>query len=241
MLKYFLIYFSLFLVVSGFAQDTIVKRNNEKIIAKVLEVNQQEVKYKQFTFQDGPTYIVSKSEIKSIRYSNGSKEVFSIAAPAAESKKTAGMMQPKDDYWYYYNDKVIAEPVMLETAEKLKDPKVHHFIKKTRSYVALKQGAKISSITLAAGSLLVLTGIINFKNTAGLAAAAAPTKGGPRGGNKAAQTALVNTRKANAGKVFLGAVGAAALSLTFKFGEKKNAHLVCDLFNLSANSSDYSH
>ena len=232
---------SLIIAVRSFAQDTLVKQNNEKIITKVLEVNQQEVKYKLFSFLDGPTYIISKGEVKSITYSNGSKELFSFTAPVSSSNtKPLNSLQPKDDHWYYYNDKVISEAVMLETAEKLKNPKIQHFIKKTRSYNSLKHGAKFSSFGLTAGSLLVLTGIVNFKNTASLAATA-NTRGGPRGSSNNARQVLQTTRRANAGKVFLGALGAGALSISFKFGEKKNAHLVCDLFNLQTTSNDYSH
>jgi hypothetical protein len=237
----FILLFSL----QGFAQDTIVKRSNEKIIAKVLEINQSEVKYKKFTFQDGPIYIALKSEIKYVLFSNGTKETFISEQAKADVNTKNILIQPKDDKWYYFNEKVISETVMLETAEKLKDKKVNHFIKKTRNYVLLKQVSKGTTVALAATSLLVLTGVVNFKNTATLSAAVAPQRGGPRGGGAArgaAQQALIKQRKANAGYVLLGAVSSAALSLTFKFGEKKNAHLVCDLYNaLAGSSNDYSH
>ena len=59
------------------AQDTIVKSNGERICAKITEVSATEVKYKKFDFQDGPTYIESKSTIQLIKYSNGSEEKIS--------------------------------------------------------------------------------------------------------------------------------------------------------------------
>ena len=236
--------FMFLFVLSSDAQDTILKRTNEKIIAKVLEVNQVEVKYKKFNFQDGPTYIVAKNDIKSIIYSNGSKEVFVSEVPKPNANNSSLLIQPKDDKWYYFNDKVISESVMLETAQKLKDKKVNNFIKKTHNYDLLKQISKGTTVALAAGSLLVLTGVVNFKNTASLAAAAAPQKGGPKGGGPrgAAQQALQKQRLSNAGYVFLGALASTALSFTFKFGEKKNAHLVCDIYNsIAGSSNDYSH
>src|ERR1035437_5511741 len=58
------------------AQDTIVKRNEEKVIAKITEVNQNEIKYKRFDYQDGPTFSVVKWELKYIVYGNGVKESF---------------------------------------------------------------------------------------------------------------------------------------------------------------------
>ena len=60
----------------GVAQDTIMKRNGDRIIAKVTEVNTTEIKYKKFNFQDGPVYIEKKFDIESITYSTGLKERF---------------------------------------------------------------------------------------------------------------------------------------------------------------------
>jgi hypothetical protein len=58
------------------AQDTIFKRNGDKLIAKITEITPQDVKYKRFDFQEGPTYIESKTAIKEIHFSNGLKEFF---------------------------------------------------------------------------------------------------------------------------------------------------------------------
>src|ERR1035437_9810916 len=58
------------------AQDTIVKRNEEKVIAKIMEVNQSDIKYKRFDYQDGPTFTVVKWELKYVVYGNGAKESF---------------------------------------------------------------------------------------------------------------------------------------------------------------------
>lgn len=68
----------LFLCVSlvGMAQDVIVKKDGNTIFAKVLEVTSKEVKYKKHTNLEGPTYTISKTEIQSINYENGEKEVF---------------------------------------------------------------------------------------------------------------------------------------------------------------------
>lgn len=57
------------------AQDVITKRNGEDIQAKILEVNQTEIKYKRFDNPEGPTFVIPKSEILIIRYENGTNEV----------------------------------------------------------------------------------------------------------------------------------------------------------------------
>lgn len=58
------------------AQDQIFKKDNTKIDAKILEINQTEIRYKLFTYQEGPTIVISKSDVAMIIYQNGSHEVF---------------------------------------------------------------------------------------------------------------------------------------------------------------------
>lgn len=58
------------------AQDFIVLRDATEIEAKVLTVESEEITYKKWDFQDGPTFHLSKQKIFYIRYSNGSKDVF---------------------------------------------------------------------------------------------------------------------------------------------------------------------
>ena len=59
-----------------FAQDIITKRDGVDIEAKVLEISDENVKYKKFDYQDGPAYNIKTSEILIIRYENGSKDIF---------------------------------------------------------------------------------------------------------------------------------------------------------------------
>lgn len=78
------------------AQDTIVKTNGNRIGAKISEVSTTEVKYKKFDFQDGPTFIESKSNIKSIKYSNGTTEEFG-------SQQTTNTLKPTESNSDYYS------------------------------------------------------------------------------------------------------------------------------------------
>jgi len=70
-----------------FAQDTITMRSGEVIQAKILEVNETEVKYKKYNYQDGPTFIVSKNRILMIKYADGSKDVFTETSAGASPAK----------------------------------------------------------------------------------------------------------------------------------------------------------
>ncbi|MDO9255828.1 MAG: hypothetical protein Q7U54_09980 [Bacteroidales bacterium] len=60
----------------AFAQDKIYKINNAVIEAKVLEINKTQIKYKKFSNQNGPAYIIPVKEISMIVYENGEKEVY---------------------------------------------------------------------------------------------------------------------------------------------------------------------
>jgi hypothetical protein len=58
------------------AGDVILKRSGEQIEAIVKEITDTEVKYKKMTNPDGVTYSVSRGNVFSITYQNGSRDVF---------------------------------------------------------------------------------------------------------------------------------------------------------------------
>lgn len=59
------------------AQDTIYKTDGNTINARVMEVTQNSVSYKKASNPDGPVYTDNRSDILSIQYQNGSRDVFS--------------------------------------------------------------------------------------------------------------------------------------------------------------------
>jgi len=58
------------------AQDVILKQDGSEIKAKVLEITDQQIKYKEFDFQDGPIRNINVSEVFMITYENGKREIF---------------------------------------------------------------------------------------------------------------------------------------------------------------------
>jgi len=62
--------------ISTHAQDKIMFIDGTEILSKVIEINNTEIKYKQFDNQNGPTIINLKKNIFIIKYENGTKEVF---------------------------------------------------------------------------------------------------------------------------------------------------------------------
>jgi hypothetical protein len=64
----------------------LVKKDSSKIQVKLLEVRTNELKYKLFSYQDGPDIIISKKDVAYVIYSNGAKEIFnSVENPITDN------------------------------------------------------------------------------------------------------------------------------------------------------------
>ena len=83
------------------AQDIIVTKDSRRIEAKVTEVNIDDVKYKVFTHQDGPTYTLLKSDIVSILYQNGNVETF-VGASSPTPANTVSTISKFQEYTEWY-------------------------------------------------------------------------------------------------------------------------------------------
>ena len=70
------------------AQDVIVKKDGSTILSKVVEISDTQVKYKKFSHLEGPTYVVSISELTSINYQNGEKENFESSQATVTQTQT---------------------------------------------------------------------------------------------------------------------------------------------------------
>lgn len=56
--------------------EQLVMRDGDLVDAKILEIGVSEIRYRKCRRDDGPEYVVSKSEVLSIRYPNGDIERF---------------------------------------------------------------------------------------------------------------------------------------------------------------------
>ena len=76
MKKACLIILTLVFAASGLkAQDIITLTSGTKVRAKVLEINPEDIKYKEFNNLDGPVITIQKNTVSEIRYANGTKTV----------------------------------------------------------------------------------------------------------------------------------------------------------------------
>lgn len=105
------------------AQDVVVKKDGSTILAKVLEVNQDNIKYKKFSNPNGPTYTLGLSDVMSVNYENGEKETFDVSATSdSESQSSQKLIERKaaGD-----NQQLIAKynaPITLNTKKQSKKP-----------------------------------------------------------------------------------------------------------------------
>ena len=103
-MKKILLILSVLCSLSAMAQDVIVKQNGDEIQCKILEVNKNEVKYKRWTNQDGPSFAEKKSEIFMIKYENGEKDMIAHSSPVSESSAVSSGMNSVDPNEYIFEE-----------------------------------------------------------------------------------------------------------------------------------------
>lgn len=128
-MKQLLVLFFLLCSATVFAQDVIVKKDGSTILSKVLEVNQNEVKYKNHNNLNGPTYTISKSELQAINYQNGAKDTFS--APVREENRY--LPNNQNDGVQQYNDNAL---MRIDKASNI-TPKTTKFLRITGTVIGL--------------------------------------------------------------------------------------------------------
>ena len=67
-----------FIQTNSFAQDTMYKVSGEEVDVKVVEISQDNVRYRNFSNLNGPIYVVPIRDIFMIKYENGEEDVFGV-------------------------------------------------------------------------------------------------------------------------------------------------------------------
>lgn len=158
------------LTVAGFvsAQDVIITIDSKKIEAKILEVSQTEIKYKEKTNPNGPTFVLATSEINTIIYENGSVSTFNHAQKSAtlpstngnadtynQSQFVAGTPITRSDKTYYMGDQHLTEDQYAQFVQK----------NCTQAYEAFTRGKKLRKTgyqLLASGLPIFAAGIVFY-------------------------------------------------------------------------------
>lgn len=87
-----------FFALAAKAQDIITLTDGTKVRAKVLEINPDDVKYKEFNNLDGPVITIQKSTVSEIRYANGTKTVISDESNAGPRTYNSSGNYRKEPY-----------------------------------------------------------------------------------------------------------------------------------------------
>ncbi len=85
----------------AFAQDNIIPKSGEQIRAKVLRVNESEIEYKLFDYQEGPMHTLLKSDVVAIVYQNGARDSFSTAQSGYDGSLNLTEKGNQDAKQYY--------------------------------------------------------------------------------------------------------------------------------------------
>jgi len=67
---------AMFCSANALAQDVILKNDGTEIKAKVVEIDDHQIKYKIYEYQDGPTRIINTYDVMTVSFENGTKELF---------------------------------------------------------------------------------------------------------------------------------------------------------------------
>jgi hypothetical protein len=216
-----LFFFALFLLFSYIplhAQDTLVKRNGEKIAGKVLEVGITELKYKRADAPDGPLYVAAKWELRYVVYAGGRKESFEDAVPSPPPVIPAeNLSLTISGPYYYFKDRRIMETDMLAIAKQRKDKKIDLMIHATQQKKFIQNTCVITGI-----GLIAVGGFLDIANTP-----RRPRRGSP------STTAASATARQNGQYMMLGGVGCELAAVYFKIDRTRHAHIVVDAYNKS--------
>ena len=169
--------FAACVAVGAFAQDLIITRDGQRLEAKVLEVSNAEVKYKEFNIQDGATFILRADEINTVVFENGSVKVFNAPSQTQSQNQTLSQANDKqpaaaveepavveetlpqvplftmDDDIYYLGDRRFTEAEYLAFVQENCQP----------AYEAFMKGAKLRKTgwqLLASGLPILTAGIV---------------------------------------------------------------------------------
>jgi hypothetical protein len=98
------------------AQDIIITSDAKKIEAKVLEISETEIRYKEADDLEGPTYVIGVPRVSSIVLSSGKVKVFG----GQQSVAQASVQEPQQ--------KPVQEPVVVDTTAQYLTPELQAYL-----------------------------------------------------------------------------------------------------------------
>lgn len=84
---FFLMMGLIFLTTSLFSQESIIKKDNSVMKVKIIEIQENSIKYKPIEFLEGPVRSISLSEVSHVVYEDGKIETFSTLPVQSTSEE----------------------------------------------------------------------------------------------------------------------------------------------------------
>jgi hypothetical protein len=99
-----------------YAQDVIVKRDGTEIESKIIKVYEEEIHYKRYNNQDGPTYIINITSLKEVKYENGDIETYveerqAVAPKGNNAKVKSEEITVRSGQYYYQGTQISTKKV----------------------------------------------------------------------------------------------------------------------------------
>ena len=135
------------------SQDLILKRNGEQVAARIMDISEGQIKFKEYTNQRGQTHFLRTAEVVLVRFQNGTERIF-------ELEEVLGEEMVQDSIAVHHNTWTLGQYQNKAHA----DAKTHY-----RAY------REASSLTFATSILATPLG--------GLVAAVGCSSAAPRDGN----------------------------------------------------------
>jgi len=205
------------------AQDSIVKRNGERTVAKVTEVNPTNIRYKRFDNPEGPLYTINKEEVNYVLYFNGTKDMFATYVHPliqGENTPTDLTIQTAGRY-YYYKTFRITEPDMHAVIKRQQDAKLNAMVKSVENKKFVQDVLTIVSIPV------FFSGLYTYE------------KNKPVRGRRGAPQAANLTAQKNGIALMLGALACDAVSISFMLDRRIHNRMIINAYNKKITLGDH--
>ena len=220
MKRFYLISLLIIRAINSFSQDTLVLRNGDISVIKLIEINPENLRYRQLDYPDGPVFTVKKEEVKFVVYKTGRKENFEgyVAPKSKNSAEDISLLM--SGRFFYYKEKQIKEPDMLSVIFKYNDKTLNKMGKKIENLRFIK------NVFLIGGIGAFMTGLYQYRVNAGTPG------GGGRGGRGGFRGTPANTSAQNSAKlVMLGGLVSEVICISIEFDKRIHDRLLVDAYN----------
>ncbi len=145
--------------------DLIIKRDSSRVEALILEIDEQVVKYKKYSDQEGPTFSLNKKEIASIVYGNGEVELFAAEPEIYFDESPAPVIPHNNQYKNGPITRHRGGAIQSQSTDQLKF-NYSFYLKKASTYRTMGLvGTSVGLLMTAAGIITVSAAERDYSST----------------------------------------------------------------------------